>query len=50
MHAAAVLIGRDLDTTDQGVCALQDEKAYWASKRGRKTDLPRGKKTTRSKH
>ncbi|DBB11920.1 TPA: hypothetical protein ACH3X3_006060 [Trebouxia sp. C0006] len=28
---------------------LQDEKAYWAGKRGRKTDLPRGKKTTRSK-
>ncbi|KAA6416599.1 MAG: hypothetical protein FRX49_13429 [Trebouxia sp. A1-2] len=28
---------------------LQDEKAYWAGKRGRKTDLPRGKKTSRSK-
>ncbi len=36
-------------TLDHSACMLQDEKAYWAGKRGRKTDLPRGKKTTRSK-
>lgn len=36
-------------TSDYSACMVQDEKAYWAGKRGRKTDLPRGKKTTRSK-
>lgn len=35
--------------SEHSACMLQDEKAYWAGKRGRKTDLPRGKKTTRSK-
>ncbi|KAL3159272.1 hypothetical protein ABBQ32_011235 [Trebouxia sp. C0010 RCD-2024] len=28
---------------------LQDDKAYWARKKGRKTDLPRGKQTSRNK-
>ena len=35
--------------SEHSACMVQDEKAYWAGKRGRKTDLPRGKKTTRSK-
>lgn len=28
---------------------MQDDKAYWARKKGRKTDLPRGKKITKNK-
>jgi len=35
--------------SEHSACMVQDEKAYWAGKRGCKTDLPRGKKTTRSK-
>ncbi len=35
--------------SEHSACMVQDKKAYWAGKRGRKTDLPRGKKTTRSK-
>jgi len=40
---------RTVCMSEHSACMVQDEKAYWAGKRGCKTDLPRGKKTTRSK-